>query len=118
MALMPLIYGHDGFQRDSMGINRIQEYPFKKLNMMGFMVVFGGKRKRLKSTNINRRKKTRGSFQSMLAGSFNNHIVAATSDGTFLRPSVTPRYSTSPSRLILVQTDCLPLTSENGTHEI
>jgi hypothetical protein len=47
----------------------------------------------------------------------NNQIVGATSGATFLRPSVAPRYSASPSRSMLVQTERLPLTSENGTHQ-
>ena len=51
-------------------------------------------------------------FSPCWRGVLNNQIVAATSAGTFLRPSVAPRYSASPSRSILVQTEGLPLTSK------
>ena len=56
---MPLINGHIGFARDSMGINRIQEYPFDKLIILGFVVVLEGERRRLNELNISQRRRIR-----------------------------------------------------------
>ena len=48
---MPLINGHIGFARDSMRSNGIQEYPFKKVNTLGFAAVFEENGRRLNATN-------------------------------------------------------------------
>ena len=56
-------------------------------------------------------------FSQSLRGFLNSQIVAATSAGIFLSPSVAERYPARASRSMFVQTEGLPLTSENGTHQ-
>ena len=57
-------------------------------------------------------------FSQCLQGVLNNQIVAgALAASFFLRSSVAARYSASPARSMFVQTECLPLTSENGIHQ-
>jgi hypothetical protein len=48
VALMPLSESHIGFQTDSMGSNETQEYPFKKVNTLGFGTVLKEKWRSLK----------------------------------------------------------------------
>jgi hypothetical protein len=48
VALMPLSESHIGFQTDSMGSNETQEYPFKKVNALGFGTVLKEKWRSLK----------------------------------------------------------------------
>ena len=59
VALMPLINAHIGFARDSMRSNGIQEYPFKKVNTLGFAAVFEENGRRLNATNISQRRRNR-----------------------------------------------------------
>ena len=56
-------------------------------------------------------------FSQILRGFLNSQIVAATSAGTFLRPSVAERYPARASRSMFVKIEGLPLTSENGIYQ-
>ena len=57
-------------------------------------------------------------FSQSLRGFLNSQIVAATSAGNFLSPSVVERYPARASSSMFVQIEGLPLTSENGIHQI